>query len=118
MEVTRSTEVVLEMDRIIHDLIILCKQIDIHIVMIMHPKKTDHGRVESEFDIKGSSTAVQEAHNVFLLNRPTFQQIQNENRCAFDRDLKIAKMRRNGLYVGKSVVFNSQGTRYLDSGMK
>jgi replicative DNA helicase len=115
MEVTRSADQVVEMDRVTHDLIIFCKEIDVHVVMIMHPKKTEHGRVESEFDIKGSSTAVQEAHNVFLFNRPGADLLEQEIAKPFDREIKIAKMRRRGRAVGARVILKSvQGVAYQE----
>ena len=110
MEVSTAANSVIEMDKVVHELIMFCKRIDMHIIMVMHPKKTDHGRVESEFDIKGSSTAVQEAHNVFLFNRP--KDADDSNR--YDRELKIAKMRRRGKMVGKSIVYGSFNTRYME----
>jgi twinkle protein len=105
MEVTRSSDTLVEMDRVIHELIIFCKSIDMHIIMVMHPKKTDGGRITSEFDIKGSSTAVQEAQNVFLFNRL-------EDAGPYCRELKMAKLRRRGHHQGKTVVFESLGTQY------
>jgi twinkle protein len=116
LEVRKSTDQVIEMDRVVHELIIFCKQVDVHLIMVMHPKKTDGGRVESEFDIKGSSTAVQEAHNVFLFNRPRAEDVSNGIRSKFDRELKLVKMRRRGHNVGATVVFKSVGTRYEESG--
>jgi len=72
----------------------------------MHPKKTDHGRVESEFDIKGSSTAVQEAHNVWLFNRPSKAVIEEDpEKFKQFREIKIAKCRRYGRFVGDFVSF-------------
>jgi len=107
LDVTTAEKQILEMDRVIHELIIFCKKTDVHVVMVMHPKKTDSGRVLSEFDIKGSSTAVQESHNVFLLNRARQELIQAQ-RCQFsDRELYIAKMRRKGKFVGKTLIFKS-----------
>jgi len=110
MEVSTAANSIIEMDRVVHELIMLCKRIDMHIIMVMHPKKTDHGRVESEFDIKGSSTAVQEAHNVFLFNRP--KEITDDNR--YDRELLFAKMRRRGKMVGKSITYGSVNTKYIE----
>lgn len=112
MEVTSAANQVIEMDRVIHELIIFCKQVDVHLIMVMHPKKTDNGRVESEFDIKGSSTAVQEAHNVFLFNRVRESLIQSGNFGKFDRELTLKKMRRRGKYVGNSLVFGNNNTQY------
>lgn len=111
MEVTSAQNQVIEMDRVIHSLIIFCKQIDVHLIMVMHPKKTDGGRVESEFDIKGSSTAVQEAHNVFLFNRS-----KSEDHGDL-RELTLKKMRRRGAYVGRTLLFYNFGTRYIEKGI-
>jgi twinkle protein len=115
LEVTSAANAVIEMDRVIHELIIFCKAVDVHVVMIMHPKKTDHGRVESEFDIKGSSTAVQEAHNVFLFNRAG-EDLVRQNYClATDRELKIAKMRRKGRASGCRMVLKTvNGVKYVE----
>lgn len=116
MEVTSANQAVVEMDRVIHALIIFCKQVDVHLIMVMHPKKTDGGRVENEFDIKGSSTAVQEAHNVFLFNRPDPEAVKGGLRNWSDRELRLAKMRRRGAHVGKTLIFESAGTRYVEKG--
>jgi replicative DNA helicase len=116
MEVTTAANQVVEMDRVIHELIIFCKKVDVHIVMVMHPKKTDHGRVESEFDVKGSSTAVQEAHNVFLLNRPKPEYIQNGESNINQREFKLAKMRRRGRFIGSTMIFENFGGRYEEKG--
>lgn len=112
MEVTRASDAIVEMDRVVHSLILLCKQLDIHVVMVMHPKKTDgEARVLSEFDIKGSSTAVQEAHNVFLFNRPS----RDSKLPATSRELRIAKMRRRGRFVGHTIIFNVNATTYREA---
>jgi twinkle protein len=120
LEVTSAQESIVEMDRVIHSLIVFCKRIPVHIVMVMHSRKpengkgTDFGRVENEFQIKGSSTAVQEAQNVFLLNRPKKEDVENERRKFSDRELKIAKMRRRGKYVGCEIIFSNSNTRYTE----
>lgn len=107
LEVTSIENAIVEMDRVIHDLIIFCKQCPVHIVMVMHPKKMDDGRVESEFEIKGSSTAVQEAHNIFLFNRPHQQLIKENRALPGDRELKLQKMRRRGKYVGRTMLLET-----------
>lgn len=113
LDVTSAKESIVEMDRVIHELIIFCKNIDVHIIMVMHPKKTDHGRVESEFDIKGSSTAVQEAHNVWLFNRPNNDLVSLGHATPIDRELKIAKMRRKGKNVGARMILkNIENVKY------
>jgi archaellum biogenesis ATPase FlaH len=107
LEVTSAANAVVEMDRVIHELIIFCKRVPIHIIMVMHPKKTDGGRVESEFDIKGSSTAVQEAHNVLLFNRPHPELLKAGTATPGDRELTIAKMRRRGKYVRRRLILRA-----------
>ena len=115
LEVTSQQNAVIEMDRVIHELIIFCKQVPIHVIMVMHPKKTDGGRVESEFDIKGSSTAVQEAHNVLLWNRPHPDLIKMGRASEGDRELKLAKMRRRGRYVHRRLIIKAKnGVQYYE----
>ncbi len=115
MEATKASEWNLEMDRVTHDLVIFCKQVDVHIVMVMHPKKTDGGRVDHEFDIKGSSTAVQEAHNIFYLNKPCNEDLESGKRHPTDREIKLGKMRRRGRFVGSKIFFNCYGSTYTES---
>jgi replicative DNA helicase len=115
MEVTKSADSIVEMDRVVHELVIFCKQIDMHVILIMHPRKTTSGRVESIEDIKGSSLAVQEAHNVWLLNRPSQEDIDAGSCTRFDRELTIAKMRRYGRAVGRKIYFKSEnGVAYQE----
>lgn len=118
MEVTAAQQAIVEMDRVIHELIIYCKQSPVHIVMVMHPKKTQDGRVESEFDVKGSSTSVQEAQNVLLFNRPKEELIEKGIAQQGDRELMIAKMRRRGVAVGTRLILHSiDGVTYLEGPM-
>lgn len=113
LDVTAADKALVEMDRVIHSLIIFAKVVPVHILMVMHPKKTDHGRVESEFDIKGSATAVQEAHNVFLFNRPHADIIKSGYATEMDRELMIAKMRRRGKHVRSRLILkSSNGVSY------
>lgn len=115
MEVTSAQNQIVEMDRVIHEIIVFCKQVDVHVILVMHPKKTEHGRVENEFDIKGSSTAVQESHNVFLFNRPHPDLIRAGTADAEDREIKIAKNRRFGEYIGRRLILNNiSGTSYFE----
>tara|TARA_R100001086_G_C11836309_1_gene257925 strand:- start:917 stop:1876 length:960 start_codon:yes stop_codon:yes gene_type:complete len=107
MEVTSDSRIIQEMDRVVHNWIIFCKSYDVHIFMVMHPKKTDGARIKSEFDIKGSSTAVQEAHNVFLMNRIEPEIVEEDPRWSNCRELIITKCRRRGFAFGKTVIFRS-----------
>lgn len=114
LEVTTSQNAIIEVDRVIHELIMFCKRTNMHVIMVMHPKKTENGRVESELDIKGSSTAVQEAHNVFLWNRPKDEFTFPHEKY---RELTIAKMRRNGKYVRKKIMFEYSNRSYIEREM-
>lgn len=115
MDVTTAANSLVEMDRVIHELIIFCKQNDVHVIMVMHPRKVENGRVESEFDIKGSSTAVQEAHNVLLFNRPRQEDIERGMANSSDRELTIAKSRRMGKYTGSRLLFSTVAeVKYLE----
>lgn len=118
LEVTSADKTIVEMDRVIHNLIIFCKTRPVHIIMVMHPKKTESGRVVSEFDIKGSSTAVQEAHNVFLFNRVSTEVIESGLAKQEDREIMIAKMRRMGKYVRKRLILGSDDfVSYFERGL-
>jgi hypothetical protein len=98
------------MDRVMHEWIVFVKKLPIHVIMVMHPRKTENGRVESEYDVKGSSTAIQEAQNVLLFNRlrhmddaPTGLEQSDPKLC---REIKIAKCRKNGRAVGSRIIFS------------
>lgn len=118
MAVKSAQDQLVEMDRVIHELIMFCKRCEVHIIMVMHPKKTDGGRVESEFDIKGSSTAVQEAQNVILFNRPSAQMVTDGLANYGDREILIAKMRRRGSSVGSKLILESlEGVSYREGNL-
>lgn len=115
MEVTTAANAVLEQDRVLHELVVFCKENDVHLILVVHPRKSENSRVVSEFDIKGSSTAVQEAHNVFLFNRPSPDLVENGYASTTDRELTIAKMRRLGEYVGaKLILSTANGVKYSE----
>lgn len=100
-----------EMDNAMHEFVMLAKKLPMHIILIVHPRKTEKGRVESEFDIKGSSTAVQEASNVLLFNRPLPEDVDKGRREITDRELVFKKIRKRGVNVGKPVWLSYNGGR-------
>lgn len=107
LEPTASSEMMAQYDKIIHDWVVFHKFFPIHSIMVMHPKKTDNMRVESEGDIKGSSTAIQEAQNVFLFNRLEEDSFAPDGKDhAWCREIKIAKCRENGRAWGKKIIFS------------
>lgn len=103
-----------EMDSAIHRFVMLVKKLPVHVILVVHPKKTLDGRVTSEFDIKGSSTAVQEASNVILFNRLPSDQVESGLYRPSDRELTIAKARRRGAYVGTRFLFDFKNGRYSE----
>lgn len=113
LKVTGSNMEKAEMDNAIHEFIMLTKNIPVHIILICHPRKTEKGRVESEFDIKGSSTAVQEASNVLLFNRPSEEHIKHGAHFS-DREAVFRKLRKRGFNVGKPLWFQYNNGRYVE----
>lgn len=101
------------MDKTIHDFIVFCKAVPMHVVLIMHPKKTESGRVVSEFDVKGSSGVVQEATNVLLWNRPS-KEDQQLYPASNHRELILAKLRYTGAHQGKRIIFENVGGAYSE----
>lgn len=114
LKVTSSQLEKAEMDNAIHEFIIALKDLPMHVILIVHPKKTDHGRVESEFDIKGSSTAVQEAANVILFNRPLKDHIERGVCHPTDRELVFKKIRKRGEFVNHPIYFRFNAGRFVE----
>jgi len=103
-----------EMDNAVHEFVILAKKLPIHIILVVHPRKTDGGRVVSEFDIKGSSTAVQECSNVLLFNRPSQEHMDKEDKRFTDREVVFRKLRKRGSNVGIPFWFQYSNGRYRE----
>jgi twinkle protein len=114
LKVTRASDTLIEMDEAVHKFIMAVKKLPVHVLLIMHPRKTEGGRIESEFDIKGSSTSVQEAANVILFNKPKIADINSGMRQRNERELFFAKIRKRGWNAGKSIWFNFQDNRYVE----
>lgn len=107
MEVGDPRNQVAVMDRVVHDWIQFVKKLPIHVVMVMHPRKTENGRVESEYDIKGSSTAIQEAQNVILFNRLKRNEDAPHGAAPeYCREIKVVKCRKNGRAVGRRLIYS------------
>lgn len=106
LNVVASTHEKAEMDSAIHEFVMLAKKLPMHVILIVHPRKTEGGRVESEFDIKGSSTAVQECQNIVLYNRPKPTDVESGLRLITDREVVFKKIRRRGANVGRPVWLN------------
>lgn len=118
LEVTRASDALIEMDRVIHTFVMMMKKLPVHMIMIMHPRKTLSGHVESMNDIRGSINSIQEAQNVFLLNPPTKDQMQQFDLNSRDRVLKFEKLRKRGMNTGKQILFRTEnGINYTEGRM-
>jgi hypothetical protein len=103
-------------DRALHDCIVFSKKVPVHQFMIMHPRKpekTADDRVESIYDVKGSSTSIQEATNCWLFNMleddddaPYDSALAAKKAVQYCREIKIAKARFNGRAVGSKVIYS------------
>lgn len=109
-----SNNAIVEMDEAIHSFVMLAKKIPIHILLVMHPRKTDGGKLRSEFDIKGSSTAVQEASNVLLMNRLDENDLKDTSLNPFMREFVFSKIRKRGFNVGRKIHMKYEGGRYVE----
>lgn len=98
---TRAGDQTLEMDETIHKFVEFVKVTPMHFFLVMHPRKTEEGKLVSEFEIKGSSTAVQEATNVLLMNRLTEKEQEAYGMTSFDREFVFKKLRKRGRFVNE-----------------
>lgn len=114
LEVTSSQNMLIEMDRAVHEFVIASQALPIHTILVMHPRKTDGGRIESEFDIKGSSTAVQEADNVLLFNKPKKEDLDAGIRKRNERELVFKKIRKRGWNTDKPIWMKFVNNRYQE----
>lgn len=103
-----------EQDRVIRNFVRIVKDIPVHVFLIVHARKgsgkVDNQRVEELADLKGSKTIVDEAWNVFALNRPKAADITDKRANPTDRELLLLKLRRRGRNVGKAIPL------YFDNG--
>lgn len=121
LDIKSGRDVNFESDKALHEVVVFTKQVPVHIFMVMHPKKTEDERVSSIFDIKGSSTSMQEAHNIWLFNRlkdskeipdsPLFNMSPE-----FCREITVGKARYNGRSVGSRIIYSLDHTceRYTE----
>lgn len=116
---SRGGDQTLEMDETIHKFVQFVKKTPMHVILVMHPKKTEHGKIISEFDIKGSSTAVQEATNVLLMNRLTDEEQSYLGYSDFDREFVFKKIRKRGKFVNKKFYMgNKDGNGNYEESVK
>ena len=111
---TSSNNALIEMDEAVHSFVMLAKKIPIHIILVMHPKKTEGRKITSEFDIKGSSTAVQEATNVLLMNRLDEKEMESNIGSPLSREFVFVKIRKRGFNVGKKFYMDYKGGTYVE----
>lgn len=115
MKPAGANNIILEYDEAIHQFVMLAKEVPLHIFLVMHPKKSESGKLKSEFDIKGSSTAVQEASNVLLFNRLDEDEVGTAIGNAFTRELVFKKLRKRGFNINKKLHMHFRGAGYVES---
>lgn len=113
LKVEKSSEQIIAIDEAVRMMGNVAKQTKVHIILVCHPKKTDGGRILSEFDLKGSSSLVQEAANVLLWNRPDPEAPALDT----DREAVFKKMRRRGTAVNKALWFAYKGGRFEEKSL-
>lgn len=113
MKPTRAADQILEYDEVIHSFVMLAKEIPIHLILVMHPRKTD-GKITDEMQIKGSSTSVQEATNVLLMNRLNEDEY-NDFLGPLHREFVFRKIRRRGAHVGTKFYMQYENGKYVDT---
>jgi KaiC/GvpD/RAD55 family RecA-like ATPase len=108
-----------EQDRVIREFVRVVKAVPVHLLLIVHTKKTDNDnqRVESLSDLKGSKTLVDEAWNVFALNKAPTDLIHQGTATWSDREIVILKMRRRGKNVGRSIKFKFNEGVYAEASL-
>jgi energy-coupling factor transporter ATP-binding protein EcfA2 len=112
----RGGDQTLEMDETVHKFVQSVKVTPMHIFLVMHPRKTVDGKIVSEFDIKGSSTAVQEATNILLMNRLTKDEQDAYGLTGYDREFVFKKLRKRGKYVNQFFYMRNEDAkgRYVE----
>lgn len=109
-----ANQQILVQDEAVHEFVMLAKKIPIHLFLVMHPRKTDGGKLQSEFDIKGSSTACQEASNILLMNRPSEEEIE-AGINPLSREFFFAKIRKRGFNVRRKFYLEYRGGGYFEA---
>lgn len=104
----RGGDQTLEMDETVHKFVQSVKITPMHIFLVMHPRKTVDGKIVSEFDIKGSSTAVQEATNILLMNRLTRDEQEAYGLTGYDREFVFKKLRKRGKFVNQNFYMRNE----------
>lgn len=117
LDIKSGRDLNFESDKALHEVVVFTKQVPVHIFMVMHPKKTDDERVNSIFDIKGSSTSMQEAHNIWLFNRlkndsdiPAKSLFADPPLPELCREITVGKARYNGRSVNSRIIYSLHPT--------
>lgn len=101
-----SRDAFFESERAFHEMAVFTKYVPVHIFVSMHPNKDGLERVEDVGAIKGSTSLVQESHNILLFNplgpkEDAPLMVEHD----FCREVEIAKARYNGRAKGTKILF-------------
>lgn len=107
LALTSAKESFFQAERAFHEIVRFTKHVPVHIFMTMHPNKDGLERVESQAAVKGSTSSIQEAHNILFFNPlgdkedpPLFVE------HAFCREVEISKARYNGRAKGTKILYS------------
>jgi hypothetical protein len=94
-------------DRVISKLRQLATKYNVHIFLVVHPKKVEDDTKLTSGSIYGTSKVTQEADNVFILQKSS-EGIPNY------RKIELVKNRYNGITGSTHLAFNSKSRRYIE----
>lgn len=103
-------------DEVMQDLISFVKAIPVHVIMVMHSRKSQEGdgRVKSMEDIKGSKTAIDEAQNVLIVNDPDPTLLKSGKLSKLHREITFAKLRYRGMLRNKKLFVRYENGSYVE----
>lgn len=106
LAISSAKESFFQAEKAFHEIVRFTKHVPIHLFMTMHPNKEGLERVESQAAVKGSTSSIQEAHNILFFNPlgdkenpPLFVE------HAFCREVEISKARYNGRAKGTKILY-------------
>ena len=94
-------------DRVISKLRLLATKYNVHIFLVVHPKKVEDDTKLTSGSIYGTSKVTQEADNVFILQKSS-DGVPNY------RKLELVKNRYNGITGSTHLAFNPKSRRYIE----
>lgn len=109
LSIAKSSEAFFHSEKAFHEIVRFTKHVPVHIFLTMHPNKDGLERVDSQASVKGSTSAIQEAHNILFFNplgeKESPPLMMEHDFC---RELWISKSRYNGRSNGTRILYYIQ----------